>query len=173
MLNYSRHRLIGSALGVLGCVSVLLSASHARAQTTGGVGVFVGWDGKRAIAWGVEGFATETLAPDFCTTSVSGMAGPVLRFTMLNLKRPSLTVAGYLGTEIVPYAVSGSVEVGASWRLPLEPRTQPPFSLHTGLSAEAYFWNVSAHQEWMHDTYPVVAGMRVLPMTTRVGGCEN
>lgn len=138
-----------------------------------GAGVFVGYTfgDKRGIDWGVEGFATRHFR-QFAGCGDNGARsgfGPLLRFSVLNVSRFSVTGAAHVGGEAARSFIAGDLELGGSLALT---RDGALGSVHSGVTLESIMFNVYARQEWLLESYSIGGGTRFIPTFGLPGFCE-
>lgn len=139
-----------------------------------GAGVFVGYTfgDKRGIDWGVEGFGTRHFRK-FAECGDNGERsgfGPLLRFSVLNVSRFSVTGAGHVGAEAARGVMAADLELGGSLSLT---RDATFGSLHSGVTLESIMFNVYARQEWLLNSYSIGGGARFMPTFGLPGFCAD
>jgi hypothetical protein len=166
-------------LALAGVLPFLVSApAEAQSRDFGpfdvvGAGVFVGYTfgAERGLDWGVEGFATRHFEQDpgcFGREARAGY-GPLLRLSMLDVSRVSLTGAGHVGGEFSRNSLAGDLELGATLALN---RSGSRGAVHTGVMLESLLFNVYARQEWLLKSASFGAGARYLPTFGSPAVCE-
>lgn len=164
-------------LALAGVVPFLVSApAQAEPRDFGpfdvvGGGIFVGYTfgAARGVDWGFEGFATRHFEKDEeCSSENRAGFGPVLRLSMLNTSRMSLTAAGHVGGELARGSAAGNLELGGTAALS---RDGWRGGVHTGVTLESIMFNVYARQDWLLRSYSIGAGARYMPTFGVPGTC--
>lgn len=139
-----------------------------------GGGIFIGYafGRERGLEWGVEAFASRYLEDSpMCSDSQRTGFGPLLRFAMLNVSRPSLTAALHGGGEAIRGFLAFDAEIGGT--LAYE-HDQMLGALNTGLTIESLYFNLYSRQQWLLSpgAGSVGAGVRVQPTFGWPGFCS-
>jgi hypothetical protein len=135
------------------------AAAHAQSSNTwiGGIGIFLGYAfGERSgFEAGVETFATYRSTGVGCSmTLLSGM-GPLLQLTSVDFGPPRITLAAQGGGELFSWTAV-TAELGGTYFF----GDTPGFAIHTGLTSEITYFNLSIRSQLLKQSTSWTAGAR-------------
>ncbi len=165
--------LVRGALAPSALLAALLQATPASAQVfdSAGGGVFVGYS-SAGVTWGFEAFGTISDDDNSgCQNRERKAFGPLARFALRGLSRPSLTATAFGGAETERGVLAFGGEAGVLLGFPNGLESDAALSLHTGLYGESIIAQLFTWQEWMLSEYPVGIGVRVFPSMGVPGYC--
>jgi hypothetical protein len=171
----NRRRLI-RGLSVLSAASTAYfaapAAAHAQSSSSWipGVGIFLGYalGAKAGFEAGVETFATYRFTGVGCSNAKRSGIGPLLQLTAVDFGPPRITLAvqgGGAADVYSPTVLTG--ELGGTYFF----GETPGFAIHTGLTPEILFFNLSVRAQWLKEEVSVLAGARLPTTYGWPGGC--
>ncbi len=165
-------KFVRGVLGPSALLAALTQANPSAAQPfdSAGGGLFVGVS-QGGVIWGFEGFGTIN-DDSGCSSSERRGYGPLARFTLRGLSRPSFTAAGFGVIEKERAFLAFGAEAGLLLAFPQGLENDAALSLHTGLNSEISIAHLFTWQEWMLSEFSVGGGVRIFPSVGPPGFCE-
>jgi hypothetical protein len=132
--------------------------------------MFIGYGGQSLI-WGLESYATRSVEQGMCSSEPRWGFGPLVRMTLHGASRPSFTIAGHGGRDLIRPILAVGGEAGLTLAFRDGIKGEPTVSPHTGVSIEMLVFQTFSHQEWLLPEYLVGGGVRYVPTIGTPGMC--